>query len=475
MSQPGQAPHGESVADRDNATRDRSALVVLYARIKRFMASSPVATATPMPPGLHWPVLVQTALFSQYRHLLLPVLRRRYGDIFTIRIAPNSRLVTVLARPDDIRTVFAGAADVFHAGEGNAILGPVMGDHSVLLVDEDQHRRVRKLLMPAFHGAALRGYADLMSRLAAQEIDSWQPGQVFRAHGRMNTLTLEIILQVVFGVTDPARLAALRPLVGRIVSIGPLVMMGWYYPGLRRIGPWRRYAGIQRHLDTVLYAEIARRRSESDLADRDDVLSRLLCATDGENDRLTDAELRDQLITLLLAGHETTATALSWALHELARRPAVLRRAHQAADEHDDEYLTAVAKEALRLRPVIYEVARRLTEPVEVGGYVLAKGTVVSPTIGLVQTDPNNHPDPDEFRPERFLEGQPPANTWIPFGGGVRRCLGAGFSLMEATAVLGEVLRRFDVQPNRPRPERPRARNITLVPAQGAKIRVVAR
>jgi cytochrome P450 len=428
-----------------------------------------------MPPGLRWPVLVQTVLFSQYRHLMLPMLRRRYGDVFTVRIAPGRRLFTVLARPDDIRAVFTGAADVFHAGEGNAILGPVMGDQSVLLVDEEQHRRVRKLLTPAFHGPALRGYQDLMTRLAAQEVDTWTPGQVFRAHGRMNALTLEIILQVVFGVTDPKRLAALRPLVRRIVSIGPLTMMGWFYPTLQRFGPWRRYAAIQGELDTVLYAEIAQRRSASDLAERNDVLSRLLCATDGENDRLTDAELRDQLITLLLAGHETTATALAWALHELARRPAVLRRARQAADEHDDEYLTAVAKEALRLRPVIYEVARKLTRPVEVGGYVLPKGTVVSPAIGLVQTDPNNHPDPDDFRPERFLDGQPPANTWIPFGGGVRRCLGAGFSLMEASAVLGEVLRRFDVQPNHPRPERPRARNITLVPAQGAKITVVAR
>lgn len=437
--------------------------------------SNPVRTTTPMPPGLHWPVLLQTVLFSQWRHVLLPVLRRRYGDVFTVRIAPRNRLITVLSRPDDIRTVFTGAPTVFHAGEGNAILGPVMGDHSVLLVDEDQHRRVRKLLMPAFHGPALRGYQGLMSTLAEQEVNRWRPGQVFSAHGRMNALTLEIILQVVFGVTDPARLAALRPLVSRIVSIGPIIMMGWFYPALSRIGPWRRYAGIQGELDAILYAEIAQRRSATDLADRDDVLSRLLCATDGENDRLTDEELRDQLITLLLAGHETTATALAWALHELARRPATLRRAQRAADEHDDEYLTAVAKEALRLRPVIYEVARRLTEPVEVGGYVLPAGTVVSPAIGLVQTDPSHHPDPEDFRPERFLDGQPPANTWIPFGGGVRRCLGAGFSLLEAATVLGEVLRRFDIQPNRPRPERPRARNITLVPSAGAKIRVMAR
>jgi cytochrome P450 len=433
------------------------------------------ATDAAMPPGLGLPVLVQTLLFGQYRHLMLPLLRRRYGDVFSVRIAPGNRLIVLLARPEDIRTVFTGPAAVFHAGEGNAILGPVMGEHSVLLVDEDQHRRVRRLLMPAFHGAALRGYEDLVARLAAEEVDRWPARRTFRAHDRMHVLTLEIILQVVFGVTDPRRLAALRPLVRRIVAIGPLIMMGWFYPRLQRIGPWRRYIAIQRQLDELLYAEIADRRTADDLADRDDVLSRLLRISDDENDVLTDAELRDQLITLLLAGHETTATALAWTLHELARRPARLRAAQRAADEHDDEYLTAVAKEALRLRPVIYEVARKLTAPVDVGGYRLPKGAVVAPAIGLVQADPGNHAEPDDFRPERFLDGQPPANTWIPFGGGVRRCLGAGFSLMEASVVLGEVLRRFDVHAVRARPERQRARNITLVPAQGARITVTPR
>lgn len=434
------------------------------------------ATAT-APPGLRLPVMVQTVLFNQFRPTLLPLLRRRYGDVFTIRMAPGNRLVVVLARPDDIRTVFTGPATVFHAGEGNAILGPVMGDHSVLLVDEDDHRRVRKLLMPAFHGAALRGYQDLVARLAAAEVDSWPAGRVFASHGRMNALTLEVILQVVFGVTDPGRLARLRPLVRRLVSIGPFIMLGWFYPALQRFGPWRRYARTQAELDRLLYAEIAEHRTAGDLADRDDVLSRLLRVSEqsDDGDRLSDAELRDQLITLLLAGHETTATALAWTMHELARRPDQLRAAQRAADAHDDEYLTAVAKEALRLRPVIYEVARRLTEPVDVGGYRLPAGAVVAPGIGLVQSDPGNHPDPDEFRPERFLDAQPPANTWIPFGGGVRRCLGAGFSLLEASVVLGEVLRRYDLHPDRRQPEHRRARNITLAPSRGARISVTPR
>lgn len=429
-----------------------------------------------MPPGLRLPVLVQTLLFGQYRHRLLPLLHRRYGDTFSVRIAPGSRRLVVLADPADIRTVFTGPAAVYHAGEGNAILGPVMGDHSVLLVDEDQHRRVRTLLMPAFNGAALRGYRGLVAELARAEVSRWPAGRVFASHDRMNALTLEIILQVVFGVTDPERLARLRPLVRGIVAIGPVTMMGWFYPRLQGIGPWRRYVANQRRLDEVLYAEIADRRQAPDLADRDDVLSRLLrVSADEGGDALSDAELRDQLITLLLAGHETTATTLAWTLHELARRPEQLRAAQRAADEGDEDYLTAVTKEALRLRPVIFEVARKLTRPVEVAGYRLPAGVVVSPAIGLVQSDERHFPEPEEFRPERFLGAQPAANTWIPFGGGARRCLGAGFSLMEASVVLRELLVRYDVAPDRARPEAQRARNVTLVPARGARISVTPR
>jgi cytochrome P450 len=427
------------------------------------------------PPGPRLPVPVQTFLFGQCRPWLLPLLRRRHGDVFTLRIAPADRTVVVLADPEDIRTVFTGPATVFHAGEGNAILGPVMGDHSVLLVDEDEHRRVRKLLMPAFHGAALRGYQDMVAELAAAEADRWRAGRVFRAHDRMHALTLEIILRVVFGVTDPGRLARLRPLVRAITNIGPLIMFGWAYPALQRYGPWLAYRKVQQDLDTVLYAEIADRRGAGDLAERDDVLSRLLRTADDTEAPLTDAELRDQLITLLLAGHETTATSLAWTLHELARRPAESRKAQQAADRGDEEYLAAVAKETLRLKPVIYEVVRKLTRPVVVGGYRVPAGAVVAPAIGLVQTDPHNHADPDEFHPERFIGTQPAANTWIPFGGGVRRCLGAGFSLMESTVVLGELLRRYDIRPDRARPELQWPRNITLVPGRGARISVTPR
>jgi len=431
------------------------------------------------PPGPRLPVGLQSLLFARYRHRWLPQLRRRYGDTFSIRIAPYNRHMVVISQPEDIRGVFSGQASVFHAGEGNAILGPVMGEHSVLLLDEAAHLRVRRLLMPAFHGASLPGYQHLIRQLTRDELARWPAGAEFRVHDRTTALTLEIILQVVFGVTDSARLAELRPVVEQVVNISPLTMLGWFYPRLRTKWPWRRFFQIQRDLDRLLYAEIAERRVASDLDTRTDVLSQLLrnsgvSAADGRPG-LSDAELRDNLITLLLAGHETTATALAWACHELARNPDVQRAAHRAADANDEEYLEAVAKEAMRLHPVIYEVARRVTEPVAVGGYRVPAGATVLPAIGLVQSDPRAHRTPGRFDPNRFLGEQPAANTWIPFGGGVRRCLGAGFSLLEATVVLGELLRRFELVPLRSVAEPARPRNITLAPGRGATVRLLPR
>jgi cytochrome P450 len=447
------------------------------------MAIAPALSTTvdaTLPPGPRLPVLIQTILFGQYRPRLVPLLRKRYGDMFTIRLAPGNRRLVLVARPADIKTVFSGPASVFHAGEGNVILGPIMGEHSVLLVDEDTHGRVRRLLMPAFHGAALRGYQDVVADIAGAEVRGWPTGRAFASHDRMHALTLEVIMRVVFGVVDERRLTALRPLVRGVVGIGPLIMLGWFYPKLQRVGPWRKYLAIQHELDRLLYAEIAQRRTATDLAERDDVLSRLLCTSVGEgSDGLTDAELRDQLVTLLLAGHETTATTLAWAFHDLARNPEQLRAAQRAADgvndDGSDEYLTAVVKESLRLHPVIYEVARRLTAPVEIGGYRLPAGVTVLPGIGLVQADERHHAHPREFRPERFLARQPAANTWIPFGGGVRRCLGAGFAQMEAVVVLREVLTRFDLRAEHAHQEPSKARNVTQIPAGGARIIVTPR
>ncbi|MGH3518797.1 MAG: cytochrome P450 [Haloechinothrix sp.] len=420
------------------------------------------------PPGPRLPMTAQTILFATQRHRLLPALHRHYGPVLALRIFPE-RTVVSISDPEHIRAVFSGPVTTYHAGEGNMILKPVMGEHSVLTTDEDEHRRIRKLLMPPFHGAALRGYREMVARLAEEEIARWPTSRPFAVHASMQRLTLEIILRVVFGVSDGPRLEELRQALRSVISISPLDIFGWHNPKLQRFGRWRRNVEYQQRVAALLHAEIADRRDATDLTERTDVLSRLLCVSE-DGDALTDAELRDQLITLLLAGHETTATALAWAFHELTRTPLALRKAVRAADDGDDKYLEAVAKEAMRLRPVIYEVARRTTEPVEIGGYRIEAGSTVMPAIGVVHSDPAHHDDPEAFRPERFLDGSGSTSTWLPFGGGVRRCLGAGFSLMETTEVLRAVLGKYHISADRARREPIRTRNITLVPGGGARI-----
>ncbi len=431
-----------------------------------------------LPPGPGWPTLAQTAALLRFRHRFHPYLRRKYGDTFTVRLAPGGRPLILFTRPEHAKEIFAGDPEVFHAGKGNSILGPIMGEHSLLLQDSIDHKRARKLLMPAFNGHALREYQSLVAELAADEVARWQPDADFRSLDRMNALTLEVILRVVYGVSDEARLAALRPRINATVDINPIILLGWAYPGLQRFGPWKTTIDNQRELDRLMYAEIRERRTATDLAERTDVLSRLLRVGDEEHpdDQLDDTELRDQLITLLLAGHETTATALSWALYEVGRSPELLRRTREAADGTDadsDAWLDAVMKESMRLHPVIPMVVRTLMKPATVGGVDLPAGVSVGPSIIVAHQKPENHPDPWTFRPERFLEGNPPTNTWIPFGGGVRRCIGAGFSLMEGVAVLREVFRRYDV--TAVGDDEPKVRNITSVPRNGARIRVTAR
>jgi cytochrome P450 len=425
-----------------------------------------------LPDGPRWPTLAQTVALLRFRHRFHPYLRRRYGDVFTNRIAPAGRPVVFFTRPEHAKEIFAGDPEVFHAGKANGILGPIMGEHSLLLQDGGEHKRARKLLMPAFNGHALREYQALVTEVARAEVATWRSGLELRALDRMNALTLEVILRVVFGVTDEERLARLRPRVNATVNVSPVVLLGWGYPRLQRFGPWKATVDNQRELDRLMYAEIRERRTAPDLAERTDVLSKLIVQGE-DGDALDDTELRDQLVTLLLAGHETTASALAWALYEAGRDPALLRRCQRAADEGDDDFLDAVMKESLRLHPVIPMVVRTLMAPVTIAGWDLPKGTTVGPSIIIAHQREDNHEDPSAFRPERFLGHNPPTNTWIPFGGGVRRCIGAGFSLMEGVAVLREVFAAYDVEAVGD--DVPRVRNITSVPRRGARVRVTAR
>jgi cytochrome P450 len=454
----------------DNQPDTRALTAGRFERMRPFGGEpAPRFETRGLPPGPHWPVWFQTVALLRFRHQFVPRMWRRYGDVFTVRIIPGGRPLVLFTRPEHAKEIFAGDPEVFHAGKGNAILGPIMGEHSLLLQDSIEHRRARGLLMPAFNGHALRGYRDLVDEVAREEVGRWHSGDEFRGLDRMNALTLEVILRVVFGVTDERRLAELRPCVNRTVNISPAVLLGWGYPALQRFGTWKKTVANAYRLDELIYAEIGERRATGDLDQRSDVLSRLILAGD-EDDRLTDEELRDQLVTLLLAGHETTASALAWALHEMGRDRAQLARARDAARSGDDDHLEAVLKEAMRLHPVIPMVVRTLMRPATVGGWDLPAGATVGPSILVAHSRADNHPDPERFDPARFLGQNPPVNTWIPFGGGVRRCIGAGFSLMEGVVVLRQILAAYDVTALGT--DRPKVRNITSVPRRGSRIRV---
>ncbi|WP_245582142.1 cytochrome P450 [Nocardioides halotolerans] len=433
-----------------------------------------------LPAGPRWPAFAQTVALMRFRHWFHPYLHRTYGDVYTVRLMPKGRPLVFFTRPEHAKEIFAGDPEIFHAGKGNAILGPVMGEHSLLLQDGAEHKRARKLLMPAFNGQALRGYQGLVAALARDEVAHWPEGRPFRSHDRMNVLTLEVILRVVFGVTDEKRLAALRPRVTATVNVSPAVLLVWTIPALHRYGPWKAAVQNQVELDELMYAEIRERRTAPDLAERTDVLSRLIRegaeSGDGPGGGLSDIELRDQLVTLLLAGHETTATALAWALYELGRDPALMRRTQEAADADDadgDAWLDAVLKESMRLHPVIPMVVRTLMKPQTIAGVDIPRGATVGPSILIAHSREDNYEHPERFDPERFLGHNPPPNTWIPFGGGVRRCIGAGFAMMEGVAVLREVFRSVGV--TAVGTDEPLVRNITSVPRHGARVEVAAR
>jgi cytochrome P450 family 135 len=432
---------------------------------ERFITQRQLPAELNLPPGpTRMPRIVQTVLFMGARSTYGPRWHRKFGDVFSVHVMPAGHAV-VLTRPEHIRAVFAGPADTFHAGEGNAILGPIMGEHSVLLLDEKEHLVARKRVMAAFHGEATSAWGEVVEALAADSVATWPVDTRFAVHPYFNDISLEVILRIVFGMTDERRLDQIRPLLRRLVKIGPMIFMGWLYPALENVGPWRRFQKLKERTDKLIYREIADRRAQPDLAGRSDVLSKLLVAAPEQSDE----ELRDHLVTLLLAGHETTASTLAWTFHDLSRRPELLARVQRAADENDDDYLEAVVKESMRLRPVIGEVARRLNTPTTVAGYDLPAGVVVFPSIQLVQRRAAVFPSPDQFRPERFLGSNPQPGTWIPFGGGIRRCLGAALAMVEAKAVLKAVLQRVDVAPGG-RPEWGRARNVTTIPARGARI-----
>jgi cytochrome P450 len=423
------------------------------------------------PPGSGSPAFVQALSYARNPLEFLPRLQRRYGDLFTVRFPYFGRIVYV-ARPDLVKAVFTGEPSVFHAGEANAtVLEPALGPNSVLTLDDEPHMRQRKLLLPPFHGERVERYGELITEITRQEMETWPVGEPFSMRPHTQRITLAVILKAVFGVHDPERFERFERLIDDFASRVGLITT---FPNLRRnlgrFSPWGRFLRSRAALDAFLYEEIALRRAESGLEDRDDVLSLLLGARHEDGTPMSDQELRDELITVLGAGHETTATGLAWAVERLVRNPGVLAKLRDSVAAGEEDYLSATVKETLRSRPVIVDIARKLTAPASIGGYELPAGTFVLPAIAALHYREDVFPEPHEFRPERFLDGKADNYAWIPFGGGVRRCIGAAFAEYEMRTILREFVTRADLHAVDPKPERVRIRNITLVPAHGAKV-----
>ncbi|MEW5808737.1 MAG: cytochrome P450 [Actinomycetota bacterium] len=431
-------------------------------------------TTTSLPRGPRLPRALQTALMLYAGGWYVRTCRRFYGPTFTLRAATLGTMV-YLSDPADIKTVFAGSPHIFHAGEANSMLKGLLGESSVLLADGDGHRLRRRLMLAPFTREAVEQQADVIAEVAAERISEWPVKQSFAAAPHMSAITLEVILRTVIGASNPRRLAALREVMPRLLDVSAVDMLAVADPRLLRHRPWRRLRAAITEADGLLYAEIADHRADPDLSTRSDALARLMTATDENGRGMSDAELRDQLMTLLVAGHDTTATGLCWALERLTRDSVLLDKAARAAIDGDDAFLDAVVAETLRVRPVVFDVGRVLKQPMMLAGHLLPAGVMVVPGMVLVHSDPRLYPDPARFDPVRMLESSPSPSTYLPFGGGNRRCLGATFASVEFRIVLSEILRRVELQPTTDPGERSRLRHVVFVPHRGARITVRAR
>jgi cytochrome P450 len=422
-----------------------------------------------LPPGPPEPKLVQTIGWWVRPISFLERNRARYGKRFTIRLLDTPPFV-MFSDPAEIKEIFTAPADVLHPGEGARILEPVVGRNSVILLDEGEHMEQRKLMLPAFHGERMQRLSGLMSDVAEREAARWPHGEPVALHPRFQALTLEVILQAVFGLDAGERLDALRERLTTILEYGsrPLGMLPFAQIDFWGRGPWARFLRVREEVDALIFGLIDERRRED--GDRDDVLSMLLEARHEDGLPMSPQELRDELMTLLVAGHETTASELAWAFERLARSPAVVERLVDEIDsDGGDAYLTATVQETLRRRPVLPNAAPRLVkQPIEVGGWSYPPGACLVANAYLVHHDPEIYPDPYAFKPERFLDQAPGTYTWIPFGGGRRRCLGASFATLEMKLVLRAVLSRHRVVPA-DGAEVSRRRAITLSPRSGSR------
>jgi cytochrome P450 len=450
-----------------------------------------MAAVSSLPPGPRLPRVAQTLGFILSPVRYLRWARRRYGDVVTMSTLFDSRFVMVF-EPEMVKQVFKGPPEQLRAGEANALLGPILGERSVLLLDGAEHLRQRRLMLPTFHGQRMKAYESIMRDATDREVDAWPVGERFELLPSMQSLTLDVIMRAVFGVAEGQRYtdlrAALREMLAPISRPVGVLVLTTSLSRFRGNDTVRRFEERRARVDALIFDEIARRREAPDLEEREDVFSTLILARDEDPPsggqaarRMTDQEIRDELVTLLVAGHETTATALAWTFDLLLHDERVLAKLRAELDAEDSEpssngkgsYLDAVAKESLRVRPVIPGIGRKVRgEPFELAGYTIPPGVEINPSIVMIHARADRYPHPREFRPERFLDDSPPDTyTWIPFGGGVRRCLGASFALFEMRVVIRRVLERAVLAAVEQEPDRVERRGITLVPERGVPVR----
>jgi len=427
-----------------------------------------------LPPGPALPALVQGIGFWTRPLPFLERARARYGKRFTIRL-PLTPPFVYLSDPAEVKQVFTAPPDLLHPGQGARVLEPVVGRNSVILLDESAHMEQRKLMLPSFHGEKMARLSGLMAEVAEREVASWPRQTPIELHPRMQRLTLEIILRAVFGLEPGPRLDLLRERLqamlafgDRPISLTPPRPDGLAAKVLQRVGPFASFVRMQKEADELIFELIEERRREE--AEGDDILAMLLGARHEDGSPMSGQELRDELMTLLVAGHETTASTLAWAFEQLSRHPQAMKRLSEEIDAGDDDaYLTATIQETLRRRPVLPNPAPRyIMRPIEVGGWTYPPGACLVPSAYLIHHDPAIYPDPYAFRPERFLGEQPGTYTWIPFGGGRRRCLGASFAMVEMKLVLRSVFATCEPRAAGDGFEVARRRNITIRPARGA-------
>lgn len=430
-----------------------------------------------MPPGPRVPRLIQMLHWIFWPIPFMRSCAATYGNAFTIRFIATPPMVFV-SEPADIRQVFTGDPANLQAGRANRVLKPIVGSNSILMLDGARHKRERKLLMPPFHGERMRLYSQMMCEIVDRSIDSWPMGDPFPIHQQMQEITLDIILRAVFGVAEGKRRWRLRRTMVEALGLAgrnPLLL----------VAAWNRLVRIRREIDRLLYAEIVRRRAAAQ-RDASDIMTLLVAARDEEGRPMSDEEIRDEMVTMLVAGHETTATSLAWTIHSLLRNPEALAAARdEVANVIGEgsqlpspspeqiaalEYLDAVIKETARLNPVVPIVVRRLERDTQIGDYELPAGNIVAPCIYLTHRRPDLWPEPDTFSPDRFVGRRIDPYSFFPFGGGARHCLGAAFANYEMKIVLARLLSRVSLRAAPGDPVRVVRRGITFAPSGGVPV-----